>query len=145
MKVIIESIRDCFDKCPLLSPNARLNLDYLGLDDIEYGIYSEPTNPLLKKYVDGDELKQYTFVFATKTLMSSSYVTQLDNIAFFDRLIEWIYKSVKDKKLPKLEGNRYAIDMEVLTNGYLIANDEGKAQYQIQMRLKYLEVRNGNR
>lgn len=29
--------------------------------------------------------------------MSSSYVTQLDNISFFDKLIEWIYKSVKEK------------------------------------------------
>ena len=138
-KTVIESIRDYFDKCPLLKSDEKLNLDYLGLEDIEYGIYSEPVSPVIKKYVDGDELKQHTFVFAVKNLMSDSYVTQLENISFFDRFIEWIEENNKQRKLPKLEGKRQAQRLEILTNGYLIAQDEGKAQYQIQMRLIYKE------
>ena len=138
-KTVIESIRDYFDKCPLLKSDAKLNLDYLGLEDIEYGIYSEPVSPVIKKYVDGDELKQHTFVFAVKNLMCDSYVTQLENISFFDRFIEWIEENNKQRKLPKLEGKRQAQRLEILTNGYLIAQDEGKAQYQIQMRLIYKE------
>ena len=71
--------------------------------------------------------------------MSDSYVTQLENISFFDRFIEWIEENNKQRKLPKLEGKRQAQRLEILTNGYLIAQDEGKAQYQIQMRLIYKE------
>lgn len=139
IKTVIESIREYFDSCPLLKADAKLNLDYLGLEDVEYGIYSEPVNPLIKRYVDGDELKQHTFVFAVKNLMSDSYITQLENISFFDKFIQWIEENNKQRKLPKLEGKRQAQRLEILTNGYLIAQDEGKAQYQIQMRLIYKE------
>lgn len=139
IKTVIESIREYFDKCPLLKADAKLNLDYLGLEDVEYGIYSEPVNPVIKKYVDGDELKQHTFVFAVKNLMSDSYITQLENISFFDKFIQWIEENNKQRNLPKLEGKRQAQRLEILTNGYLIAQDEGKAQYQIQMRLIYKE------
>lgn len=139
IKTVIESIREYFDKCPLLKADAKLNLDYLGLEDVEYGIYSEPVNPIIKRYVDGDELKQHTFVFAVKNLMSDSYITQLENISFFDRFIQWVEQNNKQRKLPQLEGKRQAQRLEILTNGYLIAQDEGKAQYQIQMRLIYKE------
>lgn len=139
IKTVIESIREYFDKCPLLKADAKLNLDYLGLEEVEYGIYSEPVNPLIKRYVDGDELKQHTFVFAVKNLMSDSYITQLENISFFDKFIQWIEQNNKQRNLPKLEGKRQAQRLEILTNGYLIAQDEGKAQYQIQMRLIYKE------
>lgn len=138
-KTVIESIREYFDSCPLLKADAKLNLDYLGLEEVEYGIYSEPVNPVIKKYVDGDELKQHTFVFAVKNLMSDSYITQLENISFFDRFIQWVEQNNKQRKLPQLEGKRQAQRLEILTNGYLIAQDEGKAQYQIQMRLIYKE------
>lgn len=139
IKTVIESIREYFDDCPLLKADAKLNLDYLGLEEVEYGIYSEPVNPVIKKYVDGDELKQHTFVFAVKNLMSDSYITQLENISFFDRFIQWVEQNNKQRKLPQLEGKRQAQRLEILTNGYLIAQDEGKAQYQIQMRLIYKE------
>ena len=139
IKTVIESIREYFDSCPLLKADAKLNLDYLGLEEVEYGIYSEPVNPLIKRYVDGDELKQHTFVFAVKNLMSDSYITQLENISFFDRFIQWVEQNNKQRKLPQLEGKRQAQRLEILTNGYLIAQDEGKAQYQIQMRLIYKE------
>lgn len=139
IKTVIESIREYFDNCPLLKADAKLNLDYLGLEEVEYAIYSEPVNPIIKKYVDGDELKQHTFVFAVKNLMSDSYITQLENISFFDRFIQWVEQNNKKRKLPQLEGKRQAQRLEILTNGYLIAQDEGKAQYQIQMRLIYKE------
>ena len=139
MKTVIESIRDYFDKCPLLDPNAKLHLDYLGLEPIEYAIYTEPTDPVVKKYVDGAELRQHTFIFTTKNYMSEDYVTQLENIAFFDRFIQWIDLQSRKRLLPELEGNREAQRMEILTNGYLLANEGGQGQYQIQMRLIYME------
>lgn len=140
MKTPIESIRDYFDKCPILDQEARLHLDYLGLEPIEYAIYTEPTDPVIKKYVDGGELRQHTFIFAIRNQMSSAYVTQLENIAFFDRLIQWIEQNSRNKVLPQLEGNnRESQRLEILSNGYLMATENGQAQYQIQMRLVYKE------
>lgn len=139
MKTVIETIRDYFDKCELLNPNARINLDYLGLEVPEYGIYTEPTDPVIKRYVDGAEIRQHTFIFTTRNNMSNDYVTQLENAAFFDRFIQWIETNNRNKVLPKLEGNRQSQKLEILTNGYLLASEGGKSQYQIQMRLIYKE------
>ncbi|BFL72125.1 hypothetical protein [Anaerococcus nagyae] len=140
MKAIIESIRDYFLECPYLEDEARLNVDFLGDDPIEYGIYSEPSNQLIKKYVDGDELKQFNFIFTTRTEMSGDLVTQLENSAFFDKLIEWVYLQNKNKNYPKIEGNRHPIKIEILSNGYVSSSSADTAVYQIQMSLRYMEV-----
>lgn len=140
MKSIIESIRDYFLECPYLKDDARLNVDFLGDNPIEYGIYSEPTNVLIKRYVDGDELKQFNFIFATRTSMSGDLITQLENSAFFDKLVEWVYEQNKDKNFPKLEDNKYPIKIEINNNGYVSSSEADNAIYQIQMTLKYMEV-----
>lgn len=140
MKAIIESIRDYFLKCPYLEDDVRLSVDFLGDQPLEYGIYTEPISPTIKKYVDGDELKQFGFIFTTRSHMSGDLVTQLENSAFFDNLIEWIYEMNYKKEFPELEGNKYPTKLEIITNGYLSSADIGSSQYQIQMRLVYMEV-----
>lgn len=143
MKSIIESIREYFLDCPYLEDDVRLNIDFLGDQPLEYGIYTEPISPTIKKYVDGDELKQFGFIFTTRSHMSGDLVTQLENSAFFDDLIEWIYEMNYKKEFPELEGERFPTKLEIITNGYLSSADVGSSQYQIQMRLVYMEVNNG--
>lgn len=143
MKSIIESVREYFLKCPYLEDDVRLSVDFLGDQPLEYGIYSEPLNPTIKKYVDGDELKQFGFIFTTRSHMSGDLVTQLENSAFFDDLVEWIQEQNYKKIYPDLEGERYPTKLEVVTNGYLSSAETGSSQYQIQMRLVYMEVNNG--
>lgn len=143
MKSIIESVREYFLDCPYLEDDVRLNIDFLGDKPLEYGIYSEPINPTIKRYVDGDELKQFAFIFTTRNHMSGDLVTQLENSAFFDDLIEWIQEQNYKKVFPKLEGDRHPTKLEIVTNGYLSSADTGSSQYQIQMRLVYMEVNNG--
>lgn len=142
MKSIIESVREYFLKCPYLEDDVRLSVDFLGDQPLEYGIYTEPINPTIKKYVDGDELKQFGFIFTTRSHMSGDLVTQLENSAFFDNLIEWIQEMNNKKEFPELEGDKYPTKLEIITNGYLSSADVGSSQYQIQMRLVYMEVNN---
>lgn len=142
MKAIIESVRDYFLKCPYLEDDVRLSVDFLGDQPLEYGIYTEPISPTIKKYVDGDELKQFSFIFTTRSVMTGDLVTQLENSAFFDYLIEWIEEQNNKKIYPDLEGTRYPTKLEIVTNGYLSSADIGSSQYQIQMRLVYMEVNN---
>lgn len=142
MKSIIESVREYFLKCPYLEDDVRLSVDFLGDQPLEYGIYTEPINPTIKKYVDGDELKQFGFIFTTRSHMSGDLVTQLENSAFFDNLIEWICEMNYKKEFPELEGDKYPTKLEIITNGYLSSADVGSSQYQIQMRLVYMEVNN---
>ncbi len=140
MKSIIESIRDYFLNCPYLLDNVRLNIEFLSENPIEYGLYTEVGETTIKKYVDGDKIKQFNFIFVTTTNMSGDLIEQLENSAFFDKLKSWVEEENKKGNYPKLEGKKYPLGIEVVTDGYLSSANADTAQYQIQMKLKYMEV-----
>ncbi len=50
---IIESIRDYIKTCPYLTELAKVNVDFLPDDPTTYSIEQTPTEPILKKYMDG--------------------------------------------------------------------------------------------
>ena len=62
---IAKILRNYFAECTLLQ-SGRLNFDYLGIEPVEYTIETVPTEPILKKYVDGSTIRQYPFVFASR-------------------------------------------------------------------------------
>ncbi len=139
MKTVIESIRDFFDKCEVLNPDVRLSVNYLGLEVPEYAIYTDPANPIVKRYVDGGALKQKVFTLVSRNYLDSDYILQLENIGFFERLISWIEDKNKNRDLPILSDNRHSIKIEIISDGFLISADNQKSQYQMQMRLIYTE------
>lgn len=133
---IIESIREYFKKCPLLDEEARISVDYIGVDAIEYAIYSEPIDPIYKKYVDGGSLKQFGFTFTTISFYSAEIMQQLENSHFFEDFQKWIEENNKNYILPEIEG---AIRIDILSNGFLLDAGSDKAKYQIQLKLIYKE------
>lgn len=134
--MIIEEIRNYFDLCPLLDSEARINIDYIGLDNVEYAIYSEPIEPVFKRFVDGGKIKQYGFTFTTISSYSPELITQIENSGFFEQFSDWIEKNNNADILPNVPG---AIKIMVLTNGFLLDADGEKAKYQIQLKLIYKE------
>ncbi len=136
---MIESIRDFFLDSPIISKLTKINVDYLGVDPIEYTIDSAVGDPLIKEYVDGGKLKQYVFNFGSREYYGPDVLQNLDNSKFYDTFTEWVEEQVKNRNLPELPGNREVMSMEVLSNGYLFAADETHARYQIQLRIIYYE------
>lgn len=133
----IEAIRSYFDVCPLLDANARINIDYIGTEAIEYAIYSDPVDPIYKRYVDGGAIKQFGFTFSTLNYYTAELMQQIENSGFYDSFTEWIERNNDNGILPNVEG---AVKIEILTNGYLIDTEADQARYQIQLKLIYTEV-----
>lgn len=132
----IEAIREYFNKCPVLDDEARINIDYIGNEVIEYAIYSEPISPIYKEYVDGGTIKQFGFTFTTINFYSAELLQQLENSSFFEDFQAWIEENNKNNNLPLVKG---AIRIEILTNGFLLDAEADKAKYQIQLKLIYKE------
>lgn len=132
----IEAIREYFNKCPVLDEEARINVDYIGDEVVEYAIYSEPINPIYKEYVDGGKIKQFGFTFTTINYYSAELLQQLENSSFFEDFQAWIEENNQNNNLPLVKG---AIRIEILTNGFLLDADADKAKYQIQLKLIYKE------
>lgn len=135
----MNSIREFMRKCPYLNGDKRVHVDYLPNEVYQYSIESVPTQSLIKKYVDGGEVNQFVFTFASKEHYGADVITNLDNCGFYENVASWIKKSSDNNLLPELSGSKSSMYMEILDSGYLYQADETKARYQMQLRLVYYE------
>lgn len=138
---IIESIRNFIKQCPFLEEfdgAVRIGVDYLDSEATTYSIEKVPCNPIIKKYVDGSIKRQEQFIFASRESYGEDIFKNLDNINFYEKFASWIEENNDNENLPILD-NKEALSLELTSNGYAFQTDIDKAQYQIQMRLKYFK------
>lgn len=135
---IIESVRNFLKDCPLLS-DGKINVDFLPADAVAYSVDVTPITPVVKRYIDGSSLRQFAFVFATRTYYGDHLRQQIDNIGFFEAFAEWIEDQNRARKFPDLGEGRVVRSLEVTTSGYVFAPETDMARYQIQCRLTYFQ------
>lgn len=135
MSAIIDSVRSYIMDFPGLQ-DGLFCVDYLGADPTEYCIEAVPCDPIYQQYTDGDCLRQFLFVFASREFFSADVEQNTANAAFYAAFMDWIYENNLDGVLPVLDGHE-AISIEVLTSGYVFSADGDAARYQIQLRLIY--------
>lgn len=136
---IIESVRNYIKTCPYLTELAKVNVDFLPDDPTTYSIEQTPTEPVLKKYMDGSTDRQFTFVFACRMFYSDEMMNNISNSGFFDNFQNWLYDNSENDILPQLGEGMMAERIEAISSGYLfdISGDLTNARYQIQCRLLY--------
>lgn len=143
MTAIIEAVRDWIASCPLVEENAILGVDHLGADPIGYTVDTVPCNPVASQYVDGSQLRQFLFVFASRNQYAGT-AQNLANSAFYDNFSDWIAVQNKLRQLPELGEYRTAQRVEITTSGYVYDADDSTARYQIQLKLTYYQDRRYN-
>ena len=111
-------------------------VDYLGAEPTEYSIEAVPCDPIYQQYTDGDCLRQFLFVFASREFFSADVEQNTANAAFYEAFENWIYDNNQAGVLPDLDGHE-PVSIEVLTSGYVFDADADAARYQIQCRLIY--------
>ena len=138
---IIESIRNFIAKCPLLKNNTILSVDRLGDTEVEYTVDGEITSPILRKYVDGSSLRQFSFVFASREKYGSDTLQNIANSGFYEAFADWIETQSSHGILPELDEFRTPQYIEVLSGGYVFDTTDSTARYQIQLRFVYYQDR----
>lgn len=138
---IMESIRDFISKCPYLDDFAQINVDYLHKDAISYSIQTEPSNPIIKKYINGDALRQLVFTFSSRESYGPNEILNIENSGFYEDFSSWIESESNIGNLPTLDNGKLSRKIEVLTPGYVFQTDIDRGQYQIQLRLIYYQVK----
>jgi len=104
-----------------------LRVDFLGDRPVEYTIEVLPCDPVLKRYVGGDTVRQYLFAFGSREYYSQERLQNIENSAFYERFFN----------LPELPEGMEAQELKVLSSGYLFDGSMSNARYQIQLQLKY--------
>ena len=142
---IISALERYFLKCDMLK-DEYLRVDYLGEKPIEYAIEVLPCDPILKRYVGGDTVRQYLFAFGSKEFYSQERQQNIENSAFYEHFSEWVETQNASDNLPELPEGMEAQDLQVISSGYLHGASSQHARYQIQLRLKYYkEANTGNK
>lgn len=140
--MIIDSLRKYIRTCPDLDTynNAiRVNVNYLDSKTDTYSIEEVPITPILKTYVNGDTVRQYAFIFASREPYGSDVLQNIDNSGFYEKFADWIETQNDNSNLPAMDNGLEALSIEVTSTGYAFAVTEDTARYQIQLSLKYLK------
>ena len=142
---IIESIRAFINECPFLNEfDAAVGVEYLPEDEKSYIIGASITDkPVVKSYMNGDKVKRFNFVFASRVYFGRDNVENMDVADFYEHFSEWLEECDVSGNLPVLSEGKETRCIRALTNGYVFNQTETKAQYQIQCQLIYYQKRTG--
>lgn len=142
MLLIIKALRDYIRVCPHLDTfnNAiKVNVNYLEGSPDTYSIEEVPIEPIVKKYVNGDSIRQYAFIFTSREPYGIDVLQNIDNSGFYEKFADWIENKNDNEILPLLDNGLEPLEIKVTSTGYAFAVTEDTAQFQIQLRLKYFK------
>lgn len=140
--MIIQGIRNYMRglKCLDTFNNAiRVNVNYLEPSPDTYSVEEIPIEPILKRYVNGDSIRQYAFIFTSREPYGVDVLQNIDNSGFYEKLADEIESNNDSGIFPILENGLEPQEIKVTSTGYAFGVTESTAEYQIQLRLKYLK------
>ena len=137
---VIESVRKWLKTYSGLK--GRLDVDFLGEDAETYSVDTIPCEEVLKRYKDGGSKKQFQFAVSSRRFYEQNIKQNISNLQFFEDLTKWVEKQTRARNLPTMDDGRQPIKIVVTSTAYpFIVSEDGKARYQIQMRLEYFQKR----
>lgn len=120
--------------------SGRLDVDFLDEDIDTYSIDTIPCEEILKRYKDGGTRKQFQFAVSSRRAYEQNIKNNLSNLQFFEDLTAWVESKARSRQLPTMDKGRTAQKIVVTSTAYpFIVSEDGKARYQIQMRLEYYQ------
>lgn len=136
-KYLIDSCREFILSCPFIDKLAEFGVDFLSNDPNTYSIEEVPTKPIINPYIDGTSERQFTFTFASRFNYSQEIESNKINSHFYEDFFEWVEECSNNGNLPILNNGKVALELKVLTGGYLYSADFSTARWQMQLQLIY--------
>ena len=135
-----EKLRTWLRSCPTVAQNLRFGADYMGENPTEYGVFSVPSTYQYRQNILGEQVPQFNqeqnFVFACKSPYGSDAAQNLENLAFWQDIVSWIWKQNEDGNFPDWNGGTVTAIMPTIT-GAMISATSDVARYQIQLKVTY--------
>ena len=120
--------------------SGRLDVDFLDENADTYSVDTIPCEEIIKRYRDGGTVKQFQFAVSSRRYYEQNIKQNLSNLQFFEDLTTWVENKARSRELPAMDKGRTAQKIVVTSTAYpFLVSEDGKARYQIQMRLEYYQ------
>ncbi|MCR4718362.1 MAG: chloramphenicol resistance protein [Firmicutes bacterium] len=134
---IIESIKDYLAACPYLS-GKEININYLSPNPDSFAIDNVAKNPIVKRYVSGETIRQYCFLLAGRVVYDGDLNSNIEISQFFESFENWISAQNEAGVFPDLADNDITpIAIEVTKSGEIQDTARTSARIQFELRLLY--------
>lgn len=138
--VVMQSVQKWLKTYSGLS--GRLDVDFLDENADTYSVDTIPCEEVIKRYKDGGTVRQFQFAVSSRRYYEQNIKNNLSNLQFFEDLTAWVENKARLRQLPTMDKGRIAQKIVVTSTAYpFIISEDGKARYQIQMRLEYYQKR----
>lgn len=135
---LIESIRKYISELDCMSTfDNAINVNYLSGEIDSFSIEEVPTEPILKRYVNGSSIRQLQFVFCSREPYGAEILQNIENSSFYEDFANEIEEKNDKDIFPKLENGLKARSIEVRSTGYTVDVTEDTSMYQINLNFKY--------
>ena len=135
-----DELRKWFRTCPVIQKSKRFRIDYLAEDPTEYAIIAVPSSLSYHENIMGeevpDEIQIQNFIFASKENYGADTQQNLDNLAFYQGVVDWILEQNSIRNFPAWQGGVIKSIVPTLTV-YTAQVEVSAAKYQIQIRITY--------
>lgn len=139
-KTVMECVQTWLRTYPGLS--GRLDVDFLDDEADTYSVDTIPCEEIIKRYIDGSTRKQFQFAVSSRRFYDQNIAQNLENLQFFADLTAWVEDKAHARELPDMGTGRTAQTIIVTSTAYpFVVTEDGKARYQLQMRLEYYQQR----
>ncbi len=136
-------VKEFIESCPFLGEFEQMfpvvRMEMLDEAATAYSIESTPAEPILKRYANGDSVRQYVFSLCSRELYGESENEK--TAEFYERFADWLDECTREGKLPELTGRLQSKSIRATTGGYLRDNQGTRCQYMIQCQFVYLKRR----
>ncbi|MBR4874663.1 MAG: hypothetical protein IKU87_02445 [Clostridia bacterium] len=135
--LILDCLRLFFlENCPLFSEKG-MRINYLPDIPYTFSLNLVSVNPIVKKYADGGDLRQFVFTFAMHNFYDCEEENSMHTIANFEYLANWIEQANNNNLLPELFNGFTPVSLSVISTVHQKSHKAAKAVYEIKCKLLY--------
>lgn len=114
----------------------QINADMLDNEVNNYSIDKMPTQSVVTRWINGEEIHRDAFTFRVRMAYSQDTINNLKNIGFFENFQKLINSNNRKGVLPDIQNIQ---EIQCLSNGTLSYADTKTAEFDIQIQITYLD------
>ena len=135
-----DRLRTWLRQCPSIAKGKYFGADYIGEKSTEYAVFSVPSAKRYRENILGKRVltttQEQNFIFAAKVPYGSDVKQNLNNLAFFQEVSDWIAQMNANSDYPEwADGVITAI--EASNTGAPVQTGSDAARYQFQIKVTY--------